>query len=447
MRRFWPSGFAGQLIVLTLMALVVAQLVVLWLLVDERRSAIETLRREQMIRRVVGVVDLLQKSQPSFHQQLLEVSSSGLLKFSMAAKANIDLDEDDDDRLTRLEHYLAEALGSRALSVIAVSDHDHDRKHGKRHRIFDLALAIQLDDGKWLNVRTVLPPASPIIAVPTLISLAVAALLIVIVVVVTARRLARPLQDLAIAADGFGRGEQVTAPVERGPREVRHLVQAFNKMRDRLSRFISDRTRMLAAISHDLRTPITSLRLQAELLDEGESRNKILATLEEMQRMVEVTLTFARQDAASEETRVVDLGAMVESICDDLSDLGMPAQVKTEVRPTLACRPVALKRALRNLIENAATHGQGASVALVEGPSHIRITIEDEGPGIPEQAFEEVFEPFVRLERSRNMETGGTGLGMSIARSIIQGHGGDIELANRQECGLQVVATLPRSRC
>ena len=267
--------------------------------------------------------------------------------------------------------------------------------------------------------------------------MAVTAAALSLIVTLMVRRITRPMAELAAAAERLGRGETVPAIAEHGPLDIRQTMRAFNRMRGRLQRFVQDRTRMLAAISHDLRTPITTLRLRAEFVDDEETRAKILETLDEMQRMIEATLAFAREEAAAEDTRTVDLAALVESVAADLADLGQEVAFSGPERLPYACRPIGLKRAVRNLIENAVAYGERARVTLEPAAVAVRIVIEDDGPGIPEADFERVFAPFVRLEESRSRETGGIGLGMAIARSIVRGHGGDIELANRPRaaCG------------
>ncbi|MGH6916681.1 MAG: ATP-binding protein, partial [Geminicoccaceae bacterium] len=261
-------------------------------------------------------------------------------------------------------------------------------------------------------------------------------------------RLTRPMAELAAAAERLGRGEAVPPVPERGPADVRETTRAFNRMHARLQRFVQDRTRMLAAISHDLRTPITSLRLRAEFIEDEEIRQKILETLDDMQRMAEATLAFAREEAAQEDTRLVDLAALIDSVCADLADMGQDVTFAGAGRSHYLGRPSSLKRALRNLIENAVAYGRRARVALESGDDEWRIVIDDDGPGIPEADFERVFAPFVRLEESRNPETGGVGLGMAISRSIVRGHGGDIALWNRPGDhgieGLRVTIRLPR---
>jgi len=200
---------------------------------------------------------------------------------------------------------------------------------------------------------------------------------------------------------------------------------------------------MLAAMSHDLRTPITTLRLRVEFIEDEDIKNKILETLDDMQRMTDATLAFVREEVAVEPTRMVDLSALIESVTSDLSDLGKDVQFEEAERFDYGCRPAGLKRALCNLLENAVRYGERAKVSLDLADGGPRITIDDHGPGIPEDQIERMFQPFVRLDESRSVEGGGIGLGLAIARSIIKSHGGDIALSNRREGGLRVLITLP----
>ncbi len=335
------------------------------------------------------------------------------------------------------------AQDSPALRPAAAAQWQRGRHRAWRH--MSLIASVQLADGRWLNVETRFPGFSAAAAVPSLISAGVMAVAISVIVVLMIRRMTRPMADLAAAAERLGRGEAAPPVPERGPEEVRQTTRAFNRMHGRLQRFVQDRTRMLAAISHDLRTPLTSLRLRAEFVDDDETRAKILETLDEMERMTEATLAFAREEARREDTRTVDLAALVESLCEDLRDLGMEVTYSGPASLLYPCRSVGLKRALRNLIENAVTYGGRALVRLAPADQEVHITIDDDGPGIPEADFERAFAPFVRLEESRSQETGGIGLGMAIARSIVRGHGGDITLANREEGGLRVTLQLPRA--
>ena len=262
---------------------------------------------------------------------------------------------------------------------------------------------------------------------------------------VIARRMAQPMARLAVAATRFGLGQSQPPLSERGPREVRETIRAFNDMRERLSRHLQDRSRMLAAVSHDLRTPITTLRLRAEYIADDEMRERTLATLDEMQRVLAAALAFARDEAADEQPRATDLAALLQTLVDDHADLGRDIRYIGPDRSTLVCRPVSLRRALNNLIDNALTYGGAAEVRLSEDGSTRLVQIDDDGPGIPEDMQERVFAPFMRLEPSRNRETGGIGLGLSLARTIVHAHGGRIELANRPGGGLRVGVLLPGS--
>ena len=220
-------------------------------------------------------------------------------------------------------------------------------------------------------------------------------------------------------------------------------MRAFNLMRDRLDRYMQDRMAMLAAISHDLRTPITSLRLRAELVEDGDSRRKMIGTLDEMQRMTENALGFIRENMEREGTRTVDLHALIDSVAVDLADLGHELTVDNAGRVLVACRPIAMRRAFRNLLENASIHGSRATVRIAQDDAGLCVVIEDQGPGIPEADRERVFEPFVRLDESRSLDKGGAGLGLAIARTIVRGHGGNISLENRAEGGLRATVMLP----
>jgi signal transduction histidine kinase len=262
------------------------------------------------------------------------------------------------------------------------------------------------------------------------------------------RRLTRPVSDLAAAAERLGRDVNAPPLPEDGPREVATAARAFNTMAERIRRFVGDRTQMVAAIGHDLKTPITRLKLRAELLDDDEQRRKILADLEEMEAMIGATLAFARDDAAAEPSVMVDLAALCRTVLDEATDAAPEmADAITYDGPehlTVRARPVALKRALANLVGNALAYGGAARLTLAEAaPGQLRIVIEDDGPGVPEYELEGVFQPFRRLETSRNRETGGSGLGLPIARNILRAHGGDVVLRNRPKGGLAAVMTLP----
>lgn len=316
-----------------------------------------------------------------------------------------------------------------------------------------LVLAAQAPDDRWLVVRVKVTPArpwqSPRFLAAFAFMTAAAALLAFWVV----RRTTAPLRVLAEAADRLGRDVNAPPLPETGPTEVATAAAAFNTMASRIRRFVSDRTFLLTAIGHDLKTPITRLKLRAEWMDDDEQRRKMLADLDELEAMVQATLAFGRDVAGSEPATRMDLPALLRTVLDEATDArpGLEARGTNtgvayegpDTLPILA-RPVALKRAVANLVGNALAYGNTARIILQ--PPHdgvIAIHVDDDGPGIATPDMERVFEPFQRLENSRNRETGGTGLGLPITRNILRAHGGDITLTNRAAGGLRATMILP----
>lgn len=260
-----------------------------------------------------------------------------------------------------------------------------------------------------------------------------------------ARRIARPLEALAREATRAGAGLQPDfAPAPGAPREVGAIAVALDEMRGRLTRFLDDRTRMLAAVSHDLRTPLTRLRLRAEGIGDHEEQAKALSDIAEMEHMIAETLAFARADALDTPAQRFDLAALTQSLIDERTDMGADARYEGPQSLVIEGRAGALKRAIANLIDNAIAYGGGAAVTLDASSDRLDLAIRDQGPGIPPAELEAVFRPFYRLENSRSRDTGGAGLGLALARDIARGHGGDIVLANITPHGLEARLALPR---
>ena len=481
LQRLWPHSLGGQLIALLLIALIGSQAVSIWLFAGERRLAVYEAIGDGVIVRTASLVPLLETSGETTRTQLLQATSSAITRFWLDQKPSVaNVPQSGAER--RLAGALAEELGQDPGIRVSLSaagkgpergsgkpprderkkqeeagetnlekleERERRREERLRHRLIAIEFSVPLAGGQWLNVLTSHRPPPPGAFYTLVLQMGLMALAIIAIVAFTIRQVSRPLRQLADAADRLGRGEDVPPVPEAGPRELRSTISAFNAMQDRLSRFVADRTRMLAAISHDLRTPITSLRLRAEFIDDDENREKMIATLDEMAAMTEATLAFARDEAVSEPREAVDLVAVLESLAGDQSDMGhdvrlMAPGADAETAPvTLPCRPMALKRALRNLIENAVRYAGAARISLETGQREVIIRVEDDGPGIPEDRMGDVFEPFVRLETSRSGETGGIGLGLAIARSLIHAHGGTVTLTNRPEGGLTATVTLP----
>lgn len=463
MKKLWPRSLSGQMILLVLVGLLVAQLISYLIYRSQQQDTLRSLRNEFVAARISGVDRLLAETQRPLHQRIVRTASTPSLRFSINPRPIFHAQSANNVEAAELRQRLANLL-NRNIGDIRINlevtedfrrhdDHDSRRHRERRQRpirrlkgVKTLAVAIRLSPGHWLNVVGTGRPAESFWRWSTLLSLISAALILSILMVLAVRRITKPLAALTGAAESFGRGETIATLKETGPGDVRDTIAAFNQMRERLERFVRDRTLMLAAISHDLRTPIAALRVRAELIEDDETRQRILNTLEEMQQMTEAVLSFVREESAQEDTRLVDIAALIDSLCDDLIDTGAEVSFQTSGKTPYRCRPLSLKRALQNLIKNAVTYGQRAEVQLSRDDDSLIINIDDEGPGISEQDKERIFEPFVRLEDSRNRETGGVGLGLSIARSIVRSHGGDISLNNRTERGLRVTVSLPLAR-
>ena len=317
-----------------------------------------------------------------------------------------------------------------------------DQNVGSTRVIIEAALA----DGHWVVFECRLRPPLPIyLPTPDLplwannaALLALCAGLAILLALLTARSIINPLSELFAAIDQLG-GSGETLPIRpRGPREVQTLMRSFNRLQERLRRFNDDRTRMFASMSHDLRTPLTRLRLRTEMLEGLAEQQKMLTELDTTNEMIESILMFARDETQREPRSLVDLSALVEGICQDASDSGAPVTYDGPRGVTISCRPTAIRRAISNLVDNAVKYGKIGLITLSPGPEYVAISVEDEGPGVRWTERERVFEPFYRADNSRNPNTGGVGLGLCVTRSIVWEHGGDITLANRKGGGLSV---------
>jgi signal transduction histidine kinase len=305
-------------------------------------------------------------------------------------------------------------------------------------------MALTLADASWLVFTVDKSAFGTPVPIRVGLRIAILALSIVAVCLWSSRLFAAPIRSFAAAAERFGTDPQAREMTERGPREIRAAIRAFNAMQKRIQRFVEDRTQMIAAISHDLRTPLTRLRLRSEFVDDAEAQHKMRADLDEMEAMIESTLAFVRDDMAEEAWTSFDLPVLVYSLVDDISDTGQPVSFAGPSHGGFAGRPLALRRAVGNLIENAIAYGKRAAVELEQREGEWLIRVIDDGTGIPVELREAAFAPFFRVEASRNRHTGGTGLGLSIARSIVRAHGGDIVFKDRPAGGFQVEVSLPR---
>ena len=285
--------------------------------------------------------------------------------------------------------------------------------------------------------RALAPLPAPPLPRQIFVELGVLTVLLTVALFVMARTITRPLRELANAADAVGRGANHPPLIEKGARELRRATRAFNTMQERLRRYLESRTRVVAAMSHDLRTTLTRLRLRAESIENDELRARFTADLDEMSQMVHGALGLFRGLNDDEPLDKVDVNALLETLRTDFAELGGSITIEGRANAPICARPLALKRCLTNVLHNAIEYGTRATVLVSDGEELV-IRVRDEGPGIPAEALDQVFEPFFRIEPSRNRDTGGAGLGLSIARDIVQAHGGSITLRNLERRGLEV---------
>jgi two-component system osmolarity sensor histidine kinase EnvZ len=308
-----------------------------------------------------------------------------------------------------------------------------------------IAIYVQLKDG----LLRVLAPRKRVDSTTTQVfigwMIGMSALLLALAIYFMNRQV-QPILRLARAVDQFGKGRDVGDFKLDGPTEIRRAGAAFNLMRKRILRHIGQRTEMLAAVSHDLRTPLTRMRLELEMLADGQAQQSDLeglrADLDEMVNVVDGYLAFSRGEG-QEAIVATDLGSLLQEVAQRASAGRSPVLVELESPVTLPLRPVAMRRCLTNLVQNAVRHARWVGIRVAAQGDHVWIAIDDDGPGIPADQREAVFKPFYRLEASRNPSTGGVGLGLTIARDIVLGHGGDIELTEAPEGGLRVLVRLP----
>jgi signal transduction histidine kinase len=445
-----PRSLVGRLGLVLVAALVVVQAVAVAIIMSETSRVGRSVARTGAVDRMATLVRALAAAPETSRNDILHAFEGPRRRFwtsAMPLVSNPAVGDQELEIASRLRRMTRnQARDARIALVDRSDDPEVDFAADPLALPQVLNISVQFADGSWLNAATALRlPTLPEANVQWWYLLAVSVAAVIAAAVFAVRWIARPLTALAEAADRVGRGEAVEPLAVTGPNEIARTVKAFNIMQQRLSRFVADRLTTLAAISHDLRTPMTAARLRAEMIDDAEVKEAIVRSLTEMQYIAETTLSFTRDETAAEEPRTIDLASLVEAVAEDLAAAGQSIDVTGPDHLHYRCRPALLRRALANLMSNAAKYGRRARVALHLTTDHARIMIDDEGPGLPPDQLEKVFEPFVRVDPSRSSETGGIGLGLSIARTIIRAHGGEVTLTN-MAVGLRAEVVLPRER-
>ena len=477
--RLLPRSLFTRMALVLLGGLLLAQLLSLAVYWQERGELMLRATGMRSAQRIADIVRLLDSMAPAERDRIVAVVRSPALRISLneAPLAAAEADTDQQAQAALYSAILRRLLGDDYPLAVAFSAAPGWRpgvpiytkegpglaggpgmmwgpgmRGGPGMHAFAMRAAVsfvvqvRLKDGALVTFDSRQPVDAAAWPYRLLLGLAVLLVAVIALTLIAARWVTRPLKTLAEAATALGADINRPPLDENGPLEVSRAAHAFNTMQQRLAKFIHDRTRILAAMSHDLKTPITRLRLRAELLDDPEMRSKFVKDLEEMEAMVGATLDFMRGLETQEPLQPLDVMALLESLQEDARELGGEVTVEGRSQGAYPGRPQALKRCLRNLIENAVKYGKSATVRVEDASDRLEILIQDQGPGIPERELEQVFEPFHRLEGSRSRDTGGTGLGLGIARNIARAHGGDLVLRNRAAGGLEAVLTLPRRR-
>ncbi len=474
MIRFLPKSLFGQTLLILLVGLVVSHLIGAWIYAGAREQAVRAIGGFAAAQRVANLSRLVEEAPADWHPRIVQALSDPTFRVSLAPQPPAQLPADAEGAAKVIEDYVLQQLPDQADREVRAAVFEptgppggapsgppfdrrptfgpmggmggmmHDNMMGPNFGAWrSLQVAVKLRDGQWLSFATRLPQGAPSVSWQFIISMALMGVIVLAVSVWAVRRVTAPLGLLSAAADRLGRDVAADPLVEVGTIEMQSAARAFNRMQERLRRLIESRTQMLAALSHDLRTPLTLLRLRTEEVADAGERDKMLATIGEMNEMIGTTLAFARDEVRAEPRRRVDVAALVGSVVADMADAGLPVAIEPAPPLILDCQPGALKRAITNLLDNAVKYGKCARVATATTAKTVEIMIDDDGPGIPDEELPRVLQPFYRVEDSRSRDTGGAGLGLAIAQSVVQAHGGELTLANRLGGGLRACIKLP----
>lgn len=432
----WLEISAGVLLVLIL-----SNALTLYVSEQQRMVAARAERFQMIETRVAAFMNLYRRLPTEAQTELVNLASARHERLAVSSLPRVSADSVRD---ARMEERLREALGLNTASDVRVARRGRpslnlmSALHPRQQERF--AVAVPIAHGQWLNGEFYWPVGESL--VPGIVFAAgISGILLVLLSMWIAHRLALPLRDLATAAERLEHGKAISPLRAQGSSTLQSTVVAFNQMAQRLVPLVDSQRTVLASVGHDLRTPITSLRLKSEFIDDAALRHSFAGSLDELQHLTEAALKVARDGVSDEPARRMNIAALVESVCADLADSG--ADVTYELPDALEenCRPHELRRAIRNLVENALKYGGCAHVVVSSEQDWVRIDVLDRGPGLSAEMLESVFLPFVR---GHNPDRPGHGLGLTISRAIARAHGGDVSIANREGAGLAATITIRR---
>ena len=445
--RLRPDSVFARLMLTFVLGMALTMLVTLWVQFPEREAFVFRVSASRAAYRLADMLKLMDQLPSGSREKLAAIAAARRVGTTLGVSPPAAAPLEPGSSAAAFRDVLVDDLGRDWPIVVEVSPAQVPPETGNAPATdgFEFKGKAQLSDGTWVGFQLQEPRRLPKWPRRLITNMLIIVGVLALLSLVAVRWVTRPLHRLAQAAEALGRDINHSPLAETGPAEVRRAARAFNSMQERLARYIRTRTGILAAMSHDLKTPITRLRLRAELLEQPELHDKFVRDLREMEDMVNATLGYMKGLDDREPLRPIDIRALVGALAADSEELHHPVRVRGEPVGSFLGKPEGLKRCLQNLLDNATRYGRDVELQIEDSPDTLTLYVRDSGPGIPEQEIERVFEPFYRVEASRNPSTGGSGLGLSIARNLAQSMGGDVTLRNREGGGLEAKVMLPRA--
>lgn len=467
----YPKTLFSRLVLLLVSGLLIAEGVTALVLNNDRVEMIKRTAGLHSAQRIAGIVKVLDQMPPEQRMEIAKALDTQGMRIDLTPASwetnNKKLSQENAVFLSALRFYLDD---ERPINFQYVEENPqmaytspnhpgmgrgHDMRQIMQRHMAENGLflppegrhliQVLLNDGQWVSFGEQLPQKMSAWPLRMVIALSMVLLILGLVALVAVKIIIKPLSHLAESARALGEDLQRPLLDVEGPEEVRDTLQAFNSMHQQIKQYVDERSRFLAAISHDLKTPLTRLRLRSGLFEDDEMRRKVEHDLSEMEDLIHSTLDFMRNEAPKELKQAVDINDLLETIQIDGESVGSTITLTGRADNYFYCHPVSMRRLINNLVENAIKYGGQANIEVLDSPQQLKIKISDEGTGIPEHELKHILEPFYRVEDSRSKETGGSGLGLSIANSIAKAHKGSLTLKNRDKGGIEAEITLPRA--
>ena len=465
MKHLWPKSLVGQLLLVVALMLLLAQGINSFLLYRGAQNQNLVEASTSAVSRIAFGLDRQASDRPAMRHGAMRARRWGRLQYGSESAVT-----DDMRRLPELEARAGQAFANMGISFSEIRatlirelttdmtghliganrgewrNNPINRSMGARSSPSEIKgfviISAKQADGQWVSIASVVRGRTPLLVRTLLFQTITIYLLMLIPLILLGRYISRPLKSLTASAHSFQPGETQKL-AEQGPPDTRELIRAFNDMSGRVSNMINEKDVMLGAIGHDLRTPLAALRVRVENVEDDVERERMIAGIEDIDHTLDDILSLARLGRSNEPSDPVDIRSLIETIVDEFTDLGHEVRYQRGEKQTAIIRETLVRRALRNLIGNSILYGKAADISVEKSGDKLMIYVDDDGPGIPEEKIDSMFEPFLRGDASRNRATGGSGLGLTLARAIARDHGGDIVLKNRENGGLRATLSLP----